>query len=69
VKVHEDGMEITGPTTLTATEVEASHDHRIAMSFAIAGLVAKGTTQISGAESIQTSYPDFQEHLRTLQGR
>lgn len=66
VETFEDGMAITGPTKLKAARVEASHDHRIAMTFAIAGLVADGTTVIDGAESIATSYPDFTSDLIRL---
>lgn len=61
-----DGMVIEGPTPLRGTEVDALHDHRIAMSFAVAGLIADGPTTISGAESIPTSFPGFAEVLRGL---
>ena len=41
-------------------------DHRVAMSLAIAGLVADSPTQIDQAECIETSFPEFTEHLWTL---
>jgi 3-phosphoshikimate 1-carboxyvinyltransferase len=66
VEAFEDGMAITGPTPLTATKIDARGDHRIAMAFAIGGLIAEGTTEIEGAESIQTSFPGFEEELRRL---
>jgi len=66
IEAHEDGMTITGPTPLLGTTIEAHGDHRIAMAFAIAGLIAEGTTCIHGAESIDTSYPTFREHLALL---
>jgi 3-phosphoshikimate 1-carboxyvinyltransferase len=66
VETFEDGMAIQGPTKLKGARIEANHDHRIAMAFAIAGLVAEGETVIDGAESIQTSYPNFEEDLRRL---
>ncbi len=66
VETFDDGMAITGPTPLSGISVDAQHDHRIAMSFAIAGLIAEGTTTIDGADSITTSYPDFEETLRRL---
>ena len=66
VEVFEDGFAITGPTPLQATRIDARHDHRIAMTFAIAGLIAQGTTVIDGAESIATSYPDFMNDLTRL---
>ena len=66
VETFEDGMAISGPTALNAAHIEANGDHRIAMAFAIAGLVAHGTTTISGAESIATSYPNFESDLMRL---
>jgi 3-phosphoshikimate 1-carboxyvinyltransferase len=61
-----DGMVIEGTTPLRGIEVDALHDHRIAMSFAVAGLIATGQTVISGAESIPTSFPGFAAALRAL---
>jgi 3-phosphoshikimate 1-carboxyvinyltransferase len=66
VELLEDGLVIDGPTPLVGVEIDACLDHRIAMSFAIAGLLAEGTTKISGAESIATSFPGFVEELRRL---
>jgi 3-phosphoshikimate 1-carboxyvinyltransferase len=60
-----DGLEITGGTPLTGTEVDSHTDHRIAMSLAIAALRAQGTTTIQRAEAAAISYPDF---VPTLQG-
>lgn len=66
IEAKDDGMVIHGPTPLIGTEVDANGDHRIAMAFAIAGLIAEGETVISGAESIDTSYPNFSRHLDEL---
>lgn len=46
--------------------VNSFGDHRIAMAFAVAGVVASGTTVVQGAECIATSYPRFVEDLRAL---
>ncbi|AFZ22466.1 3-phosphoshikimate 1-carboxyvinyltransferase [Cylindrospermum stagnale PCC 7417] len=54
-----DGMEITGGTTLVGTDLDSHTDHRIAMSLAIASLVATGTTTIHRAEAAAISYPNF----------
>jgi 3-phosphoshikimate 1-carboxyvinyltransferase len=54
-----DGMEINGGKQLHGAEVESFDDHRIAMSLAIAGLVAQGQTVIAHAESAAISYPSF----------
>lgn len=65
VTEHPDGMEIVGGKILTGTEVDSYDDHRVAMSLAIAALVAKGKTAINRAESAAISYPSF---IPTLQG-
>lgn len=65
VTEHPDGMEIVGGKILTGTEVDSYDDHRVAMSLAIAALVAKGKTTINRAESAAISYPSF---IPTLQG-
>jgi 3-phosphoshikimate 1-carboxyvinyltransferase len=66
VAEREDGLEITGPTPLTGATIDSRGDHRVAMSAAVAGLIAAGETVIEGAECISTSYPSFTEHLRRL---
>jgi len=66
IETFEDGMAITGPTPLTGIQVDSKLDHRIAMSFAIAGCIADGVTEISGAESIRTSFPNFEQELARL---
>ncbi len=66
VETFEDGMAISGPTRLNATKIDAQGDHRIAMAFAIAGLIAEGTTEITGADSIATSFPGFESELARL---
>lgn len=58
-----DAIQISGPTPLRGATVESHGDHRIAMAFAVAGLIAEGNTTIKGAESIATSYPGFEKDL------
>ncbi|HEY9848262.1 MAG TPA: 3-phosphoshikimate 1-carboxyvinyltransferase [Leptolyngbyaceae cyanobacterium] len=64
-----DGMEITGGTALVGTDVDSHTDHRIAMSFAIAALNAKGTTIVNRAEAASISYPDFFATLKQICGQ
>lgn len=40
-------------------EIESHHDHRIAMSFAMAGLRTSGAIKIIGTETVATSFPTF----------
>jgi len=53
-----DGIEINGGQILGCT-VDSYGDHRIAMSFAIAGLVSKNPITILDTENVSTSFPDF----------
>ena len=62
----EDGLEITGGAPLHGAVMDCYGDHRIAMSFLMAGLNADGETTLHNCHSINTSYPGFEEHLRTL---
>jgi 3-phosphoshikimate 1-carboxyvinyltransferase len=62
-----DVVEIEGGR-LTGGAVDSAGDHRTAMSLAVAGLVAEGSTQIRGAECVAKSYPEFFDHLRRLVG-
>lgn len=54
-----DGLDITGPIVPSGAGIDPRHDHRIAMSAAVLGLVASGPVEITGAEFIATSFPDF----------
>ncbi|MBN2471078.1 MAG: 3-phosphoshikimate 1-carboxyvinyltransferase [Anaerolineae bacterium] len=67
IEEREDGFVIEGPQPLLhGTLVEAHDDHRVAMSLALAGMLAQGTTQISGAACIRDSFPGFEDMLRQL---
>jgi 3-phosphoshikimate 1-carboxyvinyltransferase len=58
-----DGMVIYGDRPLLGTEVDSHFDHRLAMSLAVAALVAKGETTIKHAQVAQVSYPAFWQAL------
>jgi 3-phosphoshikimate 1-carboxyvinyltransferase len=64
-----DGLDIRGPTPLRGATVQAQRDHRIAMSLAVAALVAEGPTRIAGAEWADISFPSFFPLLAQLAGR
>lgn len=59
VEEFDDGLHIPGPQRLHGAQIDAYGDHRIAMAFAIAGLVASGRTQIDASEVAAVSFPDF----------
>ena len=62
----EDGMIICGGKPLHGAVIDSKLDHRIAMTFAVAGLLADGETEILGAECVNISYPGFYEDLKRL---
>jgi 3-phosphoshikimate 1-carboxyvinyltransferase len=61
-----DGLEITGNGALVGAELDSFTDHRIAMSLAIASVMAKGQTTIHRAEAASISYPTFFDSLRSI---
>ncbi len=61
-----DGLVITGPTKLRGAAIDSFGDHRIAMAFAVAGLLANSPTMIGAAECADISFPGFFEELGRL---
>lgn len=64
-----DGMGIVGRggPALKGAELHSHGDHRLAMAWAIAALVASGTTRIHDPEAVAVSYPGFWETLAEVQ--
>ena len=61
------GLLITGkPQHLRGAEVHSLGDHRIAMSLAVAALVARGEALLKGAEAVDISFPRFWRLLESL---
>jgi 3-phosphoshikimate 1-carboxyvinyltransferase len=61
-----DGFVIDGPTPLHGAIVDGLGDHRMAMSLAVAALVATGETTITGAECVSKTYPEFFRDLDSV---
>jgi 3-phosphoshikimate 1-carboxyvinyltransferase len=61
----EDGMVING-SPIGSGEVDSHGDHRIAMSFSIAGLRATGPITILDCENVNTSFPEFRDLATSL---
>jgi 3-phosphoshikimate 1-carboxyvinyltransferase len=55
-----------GDSDLEGTTVDGRADHRIIMALSVAGLVADGTTTITGAEHVDVSFPGFFDALSGL---
>ena len=61
-----DGLRVNGPTKLRGAKIDPHGDHRIAMAFAVAGLLAEGETEITDAECVAVSFPEFFELLESI---
>jgi 3-phosphoshikimate 1-carboxyvinyltransferase len=59
VEEHDDGLTIGQRTRLHGARLDAHGDHRIAMAFTIAALVAEGESEMVGAEAVSISFPEF----------
>ena len=66
VDVDGDDLRIHGGATLHGTATDSLDDHRLAMTFAIAGLVASGRTTIARPDSAAISYPGFFDDLERV---
>lgn len=62
----EDGMIINGTSSLHGAQLNSFHDHRIAMSMAIAASNASSPSEILDAECVKISFPNFFKLLDTL---
>ena len=69
VEEFEDHLLIHGVSSLHGGQVQAHNDHRIAMMLAIAATRADGPVILSGAESVNKSYPSFWEDYQALGGQ
>ena len=67
----DDGMIVTGPTDLKtpAAAIDSHGDHRIAMSIAILNSFSDGPLTIENVGCVDTSYPEFWQHMEALGGR
>ncbi len=66
VEERSDGLVIEGPSKLNGGRVGSFGDHRIAMSFVVAGLIAREAVEIVDVDCVKISYPEFFDHLRVL---
>ena len=66
VEFGENWLEINPPKKLKDSSIDTCDDHRIAMSFAIAGLISQHSLTIMNTQNISTSFPTFVTTLREL---
>ena len=63
-----DGLVVTG-TALHGAAVDGHGDHRVVMALALAGLGARGRTEVAGAEAAAVTFPEFVPLLQGLGAR
>jgi 3-phosphoshikimate 1-carboxyvinyltransferase len=66
IEIDGDDLRITGGAVLHGAETDSLDDHRLAMTFAIAGLVAQGETSVGRPGSAAVSYPGFFDDLERV---
>jgi 3-phosphoshikimate 1-carboxyvinyltransferase len=66
VEEYSDGLAVKGQTTLRGALLDSHGDHRIALAFAVAALMAKGESEIKGTECVAVSFPGFFRVLESL---
>ena len=66
VEEYADGLRVDGPTRLKGAQLDSHGDHRIALAFSIAALIAEGESEIVGEECVGISFPGFFELLESF---
>ena len=64
-----DSLAVEGPCILRGARVESRGDHRIAMAFAVAGMLSTAPVQVTRWSCVDTSFPGFLEVVGRAQGR
>jgi 3-phosphoshikimate 1-carboxyvinyltransferase len=66
VKIEElhDGFIVEGPQEIKGGEINSFNDHRISMTFAIAGLISKEGIKIKNSNCVDVSFPNFFEIIK-----
>ena len=64
----EDGISITGTNNLIAVdeEINSFDDHRIAMSFLVAGIRSVNNIKVRNCKNIETSFPGFKDIMNSI---
>ncbi len=63
---YEDGFELDGEIINENIQIESFDDHRIAMAFAILGMLVDKGIRINNFESVAVSNPDFLNQIKTI---
>ena len=66
VEEFDDGLRVAGRVRLHGARIDPHGDHRLAMAFAVAGLLAEGETEIEDAGCVAVSFPEFFDLLKSV---
>lgn len=66
VRCGDDWLEVDGPSRLGAASLDSLGDHRLAMTWALAGLVAHGPVEVDRFDAVDVSYPGFVTDVDSL---
>jgi 3-phosphoshikimate 1-carboxyvinyltransferase len=66
VEEFDDGLRVAGGAPLHGAKIDPRGDHRIAMAFTVAGLLAEGETEIEDADCVAVSFPEFFDLLESV---
>jgi 3-phosphoshikimate 1-carboxyvinyltransferase len=69
VEPRPDGLVVRGPSALRGGSVSARGDHRMALSFVVAGMISGSEVGIEGWESVAVSFPTWTEVLASARGQ
>ena len=67
--VEGDTLVVRGPADLRGARLDSRGDHRLAMTWALAGLPSDGPVTVSGFEAVDVSYPSFAADLAALSAK
>ncbi len=68
IHVHMNEMIIEGPTAIQKATIDSHKDHRIAMAATVVAMAGQNDIQITDAECIEKSYPEFYQDIKKLGG-
>lgn len=66
VEEYRDGLKVEGAVQLKGAHLNSFGDHRIAMAFTVAALIAEGESTLIGSECVSVSFPGFFETLEAV---
>ena len=66
VEEYADGLRVHGRTRLRGARLESFGDHRIAMACAVAALISEGESELTGADAVAVSFPEFFAMLESV---